>query len=288
MYKIPILFVFFNREDIALKTFAHIKDIKPHCLYLASDGPRKSMPQEKEVVESIRKKILNLIDWPCTVNTRFLDSNIGCSLGVSSAISWMFEKEEYGIVLEDDCVPLKSFFLFVEDMLERYKDDSRIGLVAGFNPIARKIRMPFSYCFSRYKSTWGWATWKRVWNNMDIDMGWRNTNLNDSIIANMGYFGKDNRYWKFRIKAIDRQYVSAWDWQFFFSLAGQNQLTIYPEKNLISNIGFGKDATHTVLGSRSKKYNANNDLSFPLNHPKYIVPFLKFEKLFYNNTSVNF
>lgn len=289
MYNIPVLFVFFNRKDVALNTFNHIKKVQPAKLYLACDGPRASIKQEQDVVENIRKEILNLIDWPCDIKTRFLNSNLGCSLGVSTAVSWMFESEECGIVLEDDCVPSPSFFDYVKEMLNKYREDSRIGLVAGFNPIASKIKIEDSYCFSNYKSTWGWATWKRAWHNFDIDMAWRNKPVESSILSNMGLYNRDVNYWRYRIKAIDSGYVSAWDWQWFMSLSSQNQLTIYPKYNLISNIGFGKDSTHTVFNIGGDEIISSKDLEFPLQHPKYVVPNIEFEKLFHkrNNSIIN-
>lgn len=289
MYNIPVLFVFFNRKDVAKNTFNHIKKVQPSKLYLASDGPRESIKQEQEVVEKIRKEILELIDWPCDVKTRFLTSNLGCSLGVSTAVSWMFESEDCGIVLEDDCVPTPGFFFYVKEMLNKYREDNRIGLIAGFNPIASRIKIEDSYCFSNYKSTWGWATWKRSWNNFDINMSWRNKPVENSILSNMGLYNKDVNYWVYRIRAIDSGYVSSWDWQWFMSLSAQNQLTIYPKYNLISNIGFGKDSTHTVFNIRGGEITSSKDLEFPLQHPKYVIPNFEFEKAFHkrNNTFFN-
>lgn len=285
MYNIPILLVFFNREDVVLQTFARIRETQPAKLYLACDGAREACEGEKQVVDNLRDKILSMVDWDCEVHTRFLDKNVGCSLGVSSAIDWLFENEEVGIVLEDDCVAQKSFFRFVEEMLEYYKNDNRIGLIAGYNPIDSKHKINGSYCFSKYKSTWGWATWRRVWKNMDLNMSWRDTDVAESIIKNMGYEGVDVRYWKYRLKAIDAEFVSAWDWQFFFSQAAQNQLTVYPKVSLISNIGFGEGATHTSFSAGVSDYLASQELEFPLQHPKYVVPDYDFDKCFYKNNN---
>lgn len=289
MYNIPILLVFFNREEIAIQTFEKIRKLKPSKLYLSSDGPRMDKKGEADKVFKLRKKICSLIDWDCEVFTRFLDDNIGCSLGVSSAISWLFSNEECGIILEDDCVPQDSFFPFVQEMLLKYKDDQRIGLIAGFNPIADEVFTENSYLFSNYKSTWGWATWRRSWQNFDLQMKWRGTSYEKSIIYNMGYKGRDRKYWNYRLKAIDANYVSAWDWQWFFSLAAQNQLTIYPKYNLISNIGFGEESTHTAYKSRADESIVTGNLSFPLVHPHFIVPDEAFDYAFHrrNNTLMN-
>ena len=284
MYKIPILLVFFNREDVVLQTFSRIREVKPAKLYLACDGERNDREGEKQLVDNLRKKILAQVDWDCEVKTRFLDRNVGCSLGVSTAIDWLFENEEVGIILEDDCLPQKSFFQFMSEMLEKYMDDDRIGMVDGANYI-KKYKIKDSYCFSKYKSTNGWGTWRRAWKNMDLNMSWRGTHYEDSIIKNIGYCAWDVKYWKYRLKAVDAKHVSAWDWQWYLTLSAQNQLSIFPKVSLISNIGFGEGATHTSFSTDANDYLASQELEFPLQHPKYVVPDYGFDKKFYKNNN---
>lgn len=288
MYKIPILFVIFKRKDVALRAFAQIKKVRPKQLYIACDGARPNVEGEAEMVEATRKAVLEAIDWDCEVHTRFQKSNLGCSMGVYTAINWLFDNEDRGIIIEDDCVMRDSFFPFVEEMLERYADDTRIGLVDGANYIEH-INMPDSYVFSRYKSTNGWATWRRAWQLMDMDMSWRGTPYELSVIKNMGYKSKDIRYWYYRLKAVDHNEVSAWDWQWYFTLAAHNMLGITPKCNLTTNIGFGEGATHTTEGTTPSQYISTHDLTFPLQHPKFVVPYQPFERAFYhsNNTLFN-
>lgn len=288
MYDIPILLIFFNREEVVMQTLAMIKEARPERLYLACDGARDDVKEERAKIQTIREKVLSQIDWPCEVKTRFLDNNIGCSLGVCTAIDWLFQNEETGIILEDDCRPQRSFFPFMKEMLQRYKDDQRIGMVDGANYI-KNYTIKDSYCFSKYKSTNGWGTWRRSWLNMDLDMQWRGTHYQPSIIKNIGYRAKDIRYWHYRLKAIDCGHVSAWDWQWYLTLSAQNQLSIFPKVSLISNIGFGKDATHTSFASNPDHYLAHQELSFPLYHPQYVLPDYDFDRCFYhaNNTLYN-
>ena len=287
MYNIPILFIIFKRKDVALQSLAQIRKARPAKLYIAADGPRENVAGEDAIVEETRQAVLGAIDWNCDVKTLFRENNIGCGMGVYTAINWLFENEEQGIIIEDDCVMRDSFFRFVEEMLARYKDDSRVGMICGAN-YAPSVEIPHSYVFSRYKSCHGWATWRRAWQMMDLDMSWRNTPYNDSVIKNMGYKAKDVRYWKYRIKAIDLHDVSAWDWQWYFTLAAQNMLAICPKCSLTSNIGFGKEATHTSEGKISDCYIAKEDLQFPLRHPEYMVPYQPFEREFYHNNNTMF
>lgn len=279
-YDIPILFVIFRRKDVTMRTFAAIKAAQPAKLYIACDGARETVSGEQELVEATRQAVENAIDWPCEVHRRYQDHNQGCAKAVSSAISWMFETEEMGIILEDDCVAKASFFKFVREMLHRYKDDQRIGMVAGTNLVSSKVTMPDSYCFSKYKACWGWATWKRAWSNFQLDMPWRDSDYYQSVIANNGFRAKDKNYWKYRLNLIDANYVSSWDWPWYFCLAAQNQLCIFPSKDLIVNIGFDAEATHTSFFNLPK-YKDEGELSFPLRHPRYIVPYEPFDKAFY-------
>ena len=284
MYNIPILFIIFRRKDTALKSFERIKQVKPNKLYIACDGARENVEGENILVEETRNAILQQINWDCELKTLFQEKNIGCGKGVYTAINWLFENEEKGIIIEDDCVLQSSFFPFVEELLDKYKNDERIGMIGAPNYISG-ISIPDSYGFSKYKATWGWATWKRAWKNMDLNMDWKHTPYYRSIIKNNGYNGKDTHYWKYRIKAIEKNYVSAWDWQWFFTLSAHNQLSIYPRVGLISNIGFGKGATHTTSETIQEQYKAEGQLEFPLRHPKYVVPYEDFEHSFYKNNN---
>ncbi len=278
MYNIPILFIIFKRKEIALKSFQQIKTVKPKKLYLAGDGARPKRQEELKNVESTRQAILDEIDWNCEVHTLFHKQNFGCSIGVFSAINWFFENEELGIILEDDCIAEISFFSYTKELLLKYKDDNRIGMIAGTNQISNH-KIPYSYCFSRYAACWGWATWKRAWKNMDLTMYFlKSASCKRDILCNRGYYAKEINRWLYQIKYIEKKRVSSWDWQWYFSLASQNQLCIFPKVNLISNIGNDKDATHTGLGN---VYIKSYPIQFPLTHPKYIVPSEIFDKHFY-------
>ncbi|MGL5681624.1 MAG: hypothetical protein ACRDDZ_01050 [Marinifilaceae bacterium] len=286
---LPILFIFFNRREIASNSFKAIKHLKPSVLYLASDGPRSHVKDETDIVHNLRKELVSQIDWPCTVHELFRETNLGCSSGVRTAIDWFFDHEYSGIILEDDCIISVSFYKFAEELLKRYEHDARIGMIAGYNQVNGSISRESSYIFSKYKACWGWATWRRAWKLMDINMDWRGTEQTESIIANMGYRSLDINYWKYRLNCIDKNIVSAWDWQWYFTLAANNCLTIFPCQNLISNIGFGESATHTQ-GIVREKLLEIGDLGFPLVHPKYIVPDAEFDYNFYkkNNSLYNY
>jgi hypothetical protein len=264
-----VLFLIFNRLDTTKEVFEEIRKAKPPRLYIASDGPRQIKKGEAELVQTVRDYVLNHIDWECEVKMLFRDQNMGCGPSVKTAIDWFFDMEEKGIILEDDCIPIQSFFWYAEALLERYRHDNRVAMISGTNHLTNVYKMPNSYAFSKYKACWGWASWRRSWKNMDFDMYWRGSNQSDSIIKNMGVGKASCSHWIKALKLIDTKKVSAWDWQWYFSVAAQNQLCLFPCDNLISNIGFGNNATHT-FGEPKKAFIRTGEITLPLQHPQYV------------------
>ncbi len=279
LLKTAVLFVVFNRLDTTKQVFKAIREAKPPRLYIASDGPRETKEGEEQIVKDVREYITSHIDWECEVKTLFREKNLSCGPSVKQSIDWFFDNEEMGIILEDDVIPNTSFFKFSEDLLIKYQFDDRIGMISGNNHINFNDFGGDSYVFSKFAFTWGWATWKRSWVNMDLDMNWENTSFKNSIISNMGYTEKSKLYWQNNINAIKMKKVNAWDYQWFLSLSSQNQLCIFPMYNLVANIGFGDDATHT-FGEPKQEYIKQSELSFPLIHPKYVLPLKEFEEVY--------
>ncbi len=169
-FDVPILLLAFNRPNQTRRVFDAIKAIQPTKFYFAADGPREGRAEEAILCQTVRTSILENIDWDCEVKTLFRDKNLGCKYAVSSAISWFFENEPEGIILEDDCLPDASFFPFCAELLEKYRHDDRIMMISGDNYQKDKLRTDYSYYFTRYNQIWGWASWRRVWNLYDVEM----------------------------------------------------------------------------------------------------------------------
>lgn len=255
----PILLIIFNRPDKARTLFAKIREIKPTKLFIAADGPRSYKAGEDNLCEETRSVIKD-IDWPCEIHTDFLDHNIGCDERVPSAITWFFEQVENGIIFEDDCIPHKDFFYFCQELLEKYSSNEKIMMISGNNFQDGNIRGNGSYYFSRYPNTWGWATWKRAWKKYD------HTLKNAPSIKTT--HGDEHKYWsKFYTQLKSGKYTF-WDAKWLFSIWQNNSLSITPNMNLVSNIGFGKDSTHTKTKDASLE-RPTNSLEYII-HPKEI------------------
>lgn len=276
--KVPVLFLVFNRLNSARRVFEEIRRVKPPKLYLAADGPRPDYPGEAEKVQAVRNFLLESVDWNCQVYTLFRDENKGCGKAVYEAIEWFFGLEEEGIILEDDVLPVQSFFWFCQELLQRFRNDERIAMISGNNHIGYNPQFQ-SYIFSKYKGCWGWASWRRAWKNMDFEMKWLESSFRDKIIRNMGFGKSSEKHWSNAIHFIKNGRVNTWDWQWYFSIAANNQLCIFPSVNLAGNIGFGEGATHTV-GKPRKSFILKEEMVFPLLHPQYVVPDIDHDRLF--------
>lgn len=275
---VAVLLLAHKRPTLTAKVLEAICCAAPPRLYFACDGPRPDKHGEVERVGQVRR-LAQIIPQSITTRTLFSSSNQGCGKAVNQAISWFFEHEERGIVLEDDTLPTPSFFKFCEVLLERYAEDNRIGMISGNNHLP-SYKIPQSYVFSRHKWTWGWATWRRAWKYQDYDLALCESPQFTDIIANTGRRPRCFRYWRQNIQSLKRNSVNTWDYQWFLALAAQNQLGIVPKHNLVSNVGFNNShATHTKQNN-CKTYTNTTELEFPLQHPTYIVPDNRYDQAY--------
>lgn len=270
-FNTPILFMVFNRPDVTARVFEEIRKVRPKKLFISADGPRPTRPEDAEKCSKVRE-IVSRIDWPCEVHKLFHDSNLGCQIAPSSAVTWFFENVEAGIVLEDDCLPDPTFFPFCEELLIKYKDDTRVWQICGnfFQEKNKKLRLDGSYFFSTFPYLWGWASWSRSWKHYDLEMKeWPEASRTGELRKTL----KDPAVYSYWENLWNKYYNgerNSWDrpWAFIFMLRGG--LSINPNTNLISNIGFGAEATHTKETDAEVSNMKLKSIMFPLIHPKGI------------------
>ena len=266
--KTPVALIIFNRPDTTERVFLEIAKARPSKLLVVADGPRVDRPGEIEKCNASRA-IIDRVDWPCEVLTNYSEINLGCKNRVSSGIDWVFSQVEEAIILEDDCLPEASFFQFCEEMLERYRHDERIGMISGTNFLDNKIAIEDSYYFSKYMTIWGWATWRRAWKNYDVTIELWPKLKNDGFLDSRINLKDERSYW---YRAFDRVHsgaIDTWDYQWVLCNWIQSRLSIVSTVNLISNIGFRSDATHTSGASIFSNMQRNH-LILPLKHPDFI------------------
>lgn len=259
--KTPVVLIIFNRPHLTKQVFDIIRKIKPPQFFIISDGARSK--KEKTVVDETRK-VFDQIDWKCKVYKKYSDVNLGCRKSVSSGLDWIFSKVKQAIILEDDCLPDISFFQYCERLLDKYKDIPEVMMISGDNFFESKS--DYSYDFCRHSLIWGWATWKRAWIHYEeaekegLRMLKKNRQTYIKLMSPI------------RLKAIEQTLegtIDTWDYIWQMALLMNKGLSIYPSTNLVRNVGFGKDATHT----KRKTFHAllaNKPIEFPLIHPKHV------------------
>jgi hypothetical protein len=279
-----VLMIIFNRPDTTRLVFEAIRKAKPSRLYVAADGPRPGNVLDGINCE-LARQIISKVDWDCEVKTLFSKVNLNCGIGPSTAITWFFEHEEEGIILEDDCLPVQSFFWYCQELLEHYRNDTRIMHIGGNNFLNGWQNDPdYSYYFSRSGHIWGWATWRRAWKKFDYKIA-----LYDEVKRN-NYF--DNFFLNplekmYRLRKFDKtvtaERVDWWDYQWDFARYINSGLSIVPKDNLVRNLGFGEDATHTQnSNSKNAKLQAQ-EMTFPLKHPPFVIRDYASDKKYFKN-----
>lgn len=242
MTKIPILVIAFNRPDVTRMLVERIKSARPEKVYIACDGYRDSVEGEEGKVSEVRQ-IAESLQSVCEIECLYQEKNIGCKAGVVAALNWFFSFEERGIILEDDCLPSTSFFRYCECLLKKYEDDMRVWHIGGTT--FREYRKEESYRFTAYAGVWGWATWRNRWLYYEESMNdyktleWRHA---------VKRYDLAQSFWNKNLDKVATKKIDTWDYQWLYTMWINRGLAIAPNTNLISNMGFGNNATHTTDG----------------------------------------
>lgn len=264
-FDVPILVLIFNREAKSRVLLDRIREIKPKELFISADGPRGDRLGEKEICERTRN-VFSHIDWNCKVHRLFRQENLGCKKAVHGGISWFFEHVSQGIILEDDCIPDSSFFPFCKELLSKYKDHHQITHITAHNPLG-DMDMTESYFFSKQVLVWGWATWRRAWKSIDINLEKLQPFLEQNRMDEYLPSKNAQKYIVEKWQAAASGQLNSWAYPWAFSSFQQKGLAIIPKNNLIHNIGFDEEATNTF---KAKPNIVKSPLHFPLKHPTQI------------------
>lgn len=268
--KTPVVLIIFNRPDCTARVLEAVAQAKPEKLLVIADGPRPDRPDDRARCAATRA-VIEKVDWDCEVLTNYSEENLGCKMRPVTGIDWVFKQVEEAVILEDDCLPHPSFFNFCDELLDRYRDDDRIMMIGGINFLTEWKTEFQSYYFSLFGSTWGWASWRRAWRLNDPEMKIWPTVLEARLLEQIFPDPVHCQYWKdiFQ-KVYDGEITDAWDYQWLLACWINSGFRIFPEVNLISNIGFREDATHT-FGESPFANMQTNQLAFPLTHPPFIM-----------------
>ncbi|MGO9572605.1 MAG: glycosyltransferase family 2 protein [Desulfomonilaceae bacterium] len=268
--KAPIAFMIFNRPDTTAEVFAEIAKARPNKLLVVADGPRVDHPADHEKCLQARA-IIDQVDWECEVHKNYSPVNLGCKRRVSSGLDWVFDTVERAIVLEDDVVPHPTFFRFCDELLDKYAEDERVGAICGCNFQDGHRHDGYSYYFSRYNYVWGWASWARAWKLYDVNMQLWPEVRDGRYLKSMVPDEKCLQFWLTELQRVYDGQIDTWDYQWTFACWTNNMLAIHPRVNLVSNIGFGLEATHTKDAESFAAARVLAALALPLSHPPFVM-----------------
>jgi hypothetical protein len=266
----PVLLVAFNRPDETARVIERLRSVKAEVIYFAVDGARKERPEETQLVHQTQE-LVKEFDWDCKLLTQFQNKNLGCGLGVSTAISWALTNEESVIVLEDDVLPDPSFFLFCQELLERFSEDDKVFAISGSNFVPKRyLSTRDSYRFTPITHVWGWAVWKRSWEKYEFDItNWRSGLTFTQLKHQLGGSWLAAILWSRLFDLVAQHKIDTWDYQLAFASLKSKSLIATSNVNLTENLGFGERATHTARAPKHIK--PTLDIDFPLSHPSVVL-----------------
>ena len=277
---VPLLMIAFNRPEKTQRIFEAVRAAAPRRLYVAADGPRPDVASDSDRCRRTRM-VLENVDWPCEVQRLYQTDNLGCKRGVGTAIDWFLANEEDGIILEDDCLPAPDFFPFCAELLEYYRDAPEVMMISGHNPLGLWDRGA-SYVFTRTTPIWGWATWRRAWARYDAAMTrWGEPEARTVVRSRMP--ATEYRVTTQRFDSVYEGRLDTWDFGWAFAILVNHGVAVMPAKNLVSNIGFDSEATHTRRPSLHEGALRMHQLEFPLRHPPSTTPDDRFERALYRH-----
>jgi hypothetical protein len=262
MYPIPILYLVFNRPKETQQSFEVIRRMKPAKLYVAADGPRTKNQADIINSKKVRDLIEQSIDWDCEVNTLYRDANLGCGKAVQGALDWFFSEVEMGIIIEDDIIPDLSFFEYCKMMLHQYKENQNVFSINGCSLAYKNFNADFGA--TKFFNMWGWATWRRsnelvkkTWPayNKAIDFKKGSDFLKTLHLPTIYPQTKWNYRWEYIFESTKAGKIDTWDYQWVYTCLKNKQYCIRPNLNMINNIGFTDNSTHTSQAPHPKLSN---------------------------------
>jgi hypothetical protein len=261
----PVALFVYNRPELTARVVATLREAQPSRLLVVADGPKADRMTDPARCAAARA-VATQLDWPCELRTHFADQNLGLKRRMESGLDWVFDQTDEAIILEDDCLPSRSFYRFCEELLKRYRHDERVLTVSGTCFLFDQYQPPHSYFFSRYPLIWGWATWRRAWRKHDPTMAAWPACRESGFLERFLESAAARRYWTARLE-LNRGRGASWDYAWILSCWLADGLSAVPSLNLVRNVGFGDGATNTTDATSRFADLPVGELALPLRHP---------------------
>ena len=295
----PIVLFVYNRPwhtEQTLCALAENELAKDSTLYIYADGPKKNSSQEelnkiKETRAVLRKK-----NWCKEIHIIESEKNKGLANSVIKGVTEVVN--DYGkiIVLEDDLITSKGFLNYMNNGLARFQDRQEVMQISGHCFPIDNISKNNTSFFVPLSTSWGWATWKRAWGKFDSKASGYEILKSDELLKKE--FDLDNSfpYSTMLIKQMESDRIDSWSIRWWWAIFKKKGITLFPDKSLVKNIGFGIEGTHTqgndpfILNDFDRNYFINN---FPdtthinTKHLQEITKYLRFSKNTQQNLKQN-
>lgn len=282
---VAVLILFFNRPEPLARLFEQVRRARPSRLFLYQDGARGE--RDREGIEACRR-VVEQVDWQCDVRRSYQTVNRGCDPSNYLAQRWAFALADKCIVFEDDDVPSQSFFTFCKDLLDRYEDDPRVEMIAGFNAEEVTPDVEADYFFTSAFSIWGWASWRRVverWDDTYAFLADRDAVGRLEAMIKSGSLRSDFMRMARDHSQSGKQYYETIFWA---DMLLNNALAIMPARNLVNNLGPLAESTHygadiSTIPSRLRRMFTmpRYEIDHPLRHPRHIIDHVEYKKRLY-------
>ncbi|ABX43849.1 glycosyltransferase family A protein [Lachnoclostridium phytofermentans] len=287
-FDIPIVLLIYKRKEKIKRILERIAQVKPQKIYIIADGPRND--SEIEAINECRRQVEDCIVWDCEIVRNYANKNRGVYANIGLGARWVFEHEEYAIFLEDDNLPEVTFFYFCKELLERYREDTRILWICGTNYLQKyEPEDGSSYVFTKHLMPCGWASWSKKF--LQFYDGELNLMNNKDLLIRLKSQYEDHRLYfqQLYLTSMEKSRIDnnmrpiSWDYQMEFALRANNLYGISPKYNQIENIGVDNDSIHggvdysNIMTQRFCNIKSF-PLEFPLIHPSTIIPDKEYEK----------
>lgn len=275
----PVALVVFNRPDLAARQVEVLGRLELTRLLVIADGPRPGRSEESACAAT--RRIIDEHPWRCPVERNYAADNMGCARRIVSGIDWVFGRVDRAVILEDDCLAHPAFFRYAAELLAAYEREETVMHICGTRPFAVDAG-DRSYWFSHHVSCWGWATWARAWAHLDMEMELPAT-VRRALLERYLFQNRPAvEFWERVLEMTRRRELDAWDYPWQLSIWRRGGLAVFPHRNLVTNVGFRGDATHTKDGGSRWARLPLEEMAFPLRHPARVQSDERFDRMFVN------
>lgn len=266
----PVVMAVFNRPDLTRRVFARVREARPKRLFVIADGPRAQVPGDQDKCAQTRA-VFESIDWDCRLETDYSECNLGCGDRIQTGLSRVFDTVPEAIVVEDDILPHPSFFPYCAELLARYRDEPKVHAILGTKLPCEPRTAPYSYRFSRLFFSWGWAGFARAWRNVDKTLSAYPRIAGERWLAENTRTETERHFYDDGFAAAQARRIVHWDWAVIFSAFLRGELFAVPDRNLVSNIGWGPEGTQLKNANHILADLPVHAMQFPLTHPPEIA-----------------